>query len=135
MMLRVGDDGVVSKVNEEDIVYIERKELEELTNEYNALVDENEQLKHDATVLIYSNQEYRKENEQLREALKNSYVNEICENCKYGHYWMSGSYGFGLEGEFECTKKHFGNDHWKCDGLTECDDFELDLKGDDGDDD
>lgn len=75
------------------------------------------------------------ENEQLREALKNSYVNEICENCKYGHYWISGSYGFGLEGEFECTKKHFGNDHWKCDGLTECDDFELDLKGDDGDDD
>ena len=70
------------------------------------------------------------ENEQLKQALKNSYINEICENCKYGHYWISETFGFGLEGEFECTKKHFGNDHWKCDGLTECDEFELEIKGD-----
>ena len=107
------------------------KSVYECVDLLNQLNDENEQLSHDATILICSNQEYREENEQLREALKNSYINEICENCKYGHYWISGSYGFGLEGEFECTKKHFGNDHWKCDGLTECDDFELDLKGDD----
>ena len=29
---------------------------------------------------------YKKQNEQLREALKNSYINEIYENGKYGHY-------------------------------------------------
>ena len=37
--------------------------VRDLLNELN---DENEQLKHDATVLICSNQEYRKENEQLK---------------------------------------------------------------------
>lgn len=34
------------------------------------LLNENEQLKHDATVLIQANQEYRKENEQLKQQLK-----------------------------------------------------------------
>ena len=38
-------------------------EIEELLNGLN---DENKQLKHDATVLICSNQDYRKENEQLK---------------------------------------------------------------------
>ena len=33
------------------------------------LLNENEQLKHDATVLIQANQEYRKENEQLKKAI------------------------------------------------------------------
>ena len=74
------------------------------------------------------------ENEQLRKALKNSYINEICENCKYGYYSIDEIYGYGFEGNFECKKKHFGNEHWKCCELTECDDFELDLKGDDGND-
>jgi hypothetical protein len=71
-----------------------------------------------------------KENEQLKEALKNSYMNEICENCKYGNYCLSDNYYGGFEGDFECLKKNFGNDHWKCDGLTECDEFELEIKGD-----
>ena len=31
------------------------------------LLNENEQLRHDATILIQSNQDYRKENEQLKE--------------------------------------------------------------------
>ena len=30
------------------------------------LLNENEQLRHDATILIQSNQDYRKENEQLK---------------------------------------------------------------------
>ena len=41
------------------------------------ILEENEQLKHDATVLICSNQEYRKENEQLKSEIeKLSYANE-----------------------------------------------------------
>ena len=36
----------------------------------NALHEENKQVKHDAGVLICSNQEYRKENEQLKEEIK-----------------------------------------------------------------
>ena len=41
----------------------------------NELAEENEQLKHDATVLICSNQEYRKENNQLKEEIKD--LNDI----------------------------------------------------------
>lgn len=81
--------------------------------------------------VVYLLNQLHEENEQLRETLKNLYINEICENCKYGHYFLDEIYGYGFEGNFECKKKHFGNDHWKCDGLTECDDFELRLKGDD----
>ena len=33
------------------------------------LLNENEQLQHDATILIQSNQDYRKENEQLKQQL------------------------------------------------------------------
>lgn len=69
-----------------------------------------------------------KENEQLKEALKNSYINEICENCKHGHYFLTDNFVGGFEGDFECLKEHFGNDHWECDGLTECDDFELEIE-------
>ena len=35
----------------------------------NELHEENEQLRHDATILIQSNQDYRKENEQLKKQL------------------------------------------------------------------
>jgi FtsZ-binding cell division protein ZapB len=38
-------------------------------NGLNYLSEENEQLKHDATVLICSNQEYRKENKQFQEKI------------------------------------------------------------------
>ena len=33
------------------------------------LLNENEQLRHDATILIQSNQDYRKENEELKQQL------------------------------------------------------------------
>jgi len=49
--------------------------LNELATKCSYLKKENEQLKHDATVLIYSNQEYRKENEQLKEEIKD--LNDI----------------------------------------------------------
>ena len=48
----------------------------EICNELNQLSEENEQLSHDATVLIYSNQEYRKENEQLK-TKNNAYLQDI----------------------------------------------------------
>ena len=44
-------------------------EAEWLCKDMNALNDENEQLKKDATILIYSNQEYRKENQKLKHEL------------------------------------------------------------------
>lgn len=39
----------------------------------NQLNDENEQLKKDCTVLIYHNQEYRKENEQLKDFIRKEF--------------------------------------------------------------
>ena len=51
------------------------KEIWDLTNpqliedRLNQLNDENEQLRKDSTVLIYSNQDYMKENEQLKREL------------------------------------------------------------------
>ena len=46
---------------------ITHKEVVDLLNKLN---DENEQLKHDATVLIQANQDYRRENEQLKKEIK-----------------------------------------------------------------
>ena len=42
---------------------------DEVVDLLNELHEENEQLRHDATILIQSNQDYRKENEQLKEQL------------------------------------------------------------------
>lgn len=39
------DDGVVSKVNEEELVYVDKKELEELIDRHDHLKKKNEQLK------------------------------------------------------------------------------------------
>lgn len=43
---------------------------------------ENEQLRHDASVLIYSNQDYRKENEKLKKELE-KYTTPNCRKCIY----------------------------------------------------
>lgn len=60
---------------------------------------------------------------ELEEALKQSYLEEICENCEYGCYSESFDYwSCSVEGEFECKKGHDASD---CDGLKECDDFKL----------
>ena len=40
-----------------------------IANYWNGLYKENEQLRHDATILIQSNQDYRRENEQLKHHL------------------------------------------------------------------
>ena len=44
MMLELGDDGVVSKVDEENLVYVDEKELEELVDRHNQLRAENDDL-------------------------------------------------------------------------------------------
>ncbi len=62
------------------------------------------------------------ENEQLREALKNSYVTELCENCKYVIYESWEVPFCGWEHDRDCKKGH--NEY----EVTECDDFELNLK-------
>ena len=45
MMFQVGDDGVVSSVNEEDLIYVDKNELEQFVDSYHQLEKENEQLK------------------------------------------------------------------------------------------
>lgn len=105
------------------IDFLERK----IQREINATTKQYEKWEKEAETKI---KELSEENEQLKQTLKDSYINEICENCKYGHYYLSDNFDGGFEGDFECLKKHFDNEHWKCDGLKECDDFELDFKGD-----
>ncbi len=50
MMLQVGDDGVVSSVDEEELVYADKKELEQFIESYKQLEKENEQLKQENKV-------------------------------------------------------------------------------------
>lgn len=44
MILQLNDDGVVSSVNEEDLIYVDKNELEQLVESYHKLENENEQL-------------------------------------------------------------------------------------------
>ena len=92
MMFRLGDDGVVSSVNEEELVYVDKKELEEFIDSYQQLEKENEQLKQvindygssDVSSCMNTIFKLAKENEQLKEALReelqdngNSYYIEV----------------------------------------------------------
>ena len=45
MMFQVGDDGVVSSINEEDLIYVDKNELEQFVESYDKLEKENEKLK------------------------------------------------------------------------------------------
>lgn len=45
MMLQVGDDGVVTSVNEEELVYVDKMELEQLIESYQQLENDNKELK------------------------------------------------------------------------------------------
>lgn len=44
-MLQVGDDGVVTSVNEEELVYVDKMELEQLIESYQQLENDNKELK------------------------------------------------------------------------------------------
>ena len=48
--------------------------IEELVDLLNKLVDENKQLQKDCTALIYNNQEYRKENGQLKQQIQDMQI-------------------------------------------------------------
>ena len=45
MILKMNDDGVVSSVDEENLIYIDKNELEQFIESYQELEKENEQLK------------------------------------------------------------------------------------------
>ncbi len=45
MMFQVGDDGVVSSVNEEDLIHVDKNELDKFVESYHKLEEENEELK------------------------------------------------------------------------------------------
>lgn len=107
---------ICNKLNEQE------ERIKELEEENKRLKKENE-LKGDFRNFINEDMvRIKKENEQLKNALKNSYLNEICENCKHGYYYLYDNQGF--EGDFECKK---GHDSADCDGLKDCDDFELEY--------
>ena len=63
MMLKLGDDGVVTSVNEEELVYVDKNELEQLIENYQQLEKENEQLKNHIQEL--QNHLKRLENENI----------------------------------------------------------------------
>ena len=71
----------------------------EVLDMLNKLHDENEQLRKDATTLIYANQDYRHENEQLREQLEDA--NEL--NKIYVDFMVDN--GFELSDVVEWSKK------------------------------
>lgn len=52
MMLQVGDDGVVTSVNEEELVYVDKMELEQLIESYQQLENDNEELKEEHRRII-----------------------------------------------------------------------------------
>ena len=52
MMLQVGDDGVVTSVNEEELVYVDKMELEQLIESYQQLENDNKELKEEHRRII-----------------------------------------------------------------------------------
>ena len=65
-----GDWGVKDTEKDKVLFFGTTDEVIDTVELLNNLVDENEQLVHDATVLIQANKDYRKENELLKEALR-----------------------------------------------------------------
>ena len=51
-MLQVGDDGVVTSVNEEELVYVDKMELEQLIESYQQLEKDNKELKEEHRRII-----------------------------------------------------------------------------------
>lgn len=66
----VDDAGTLIDMHTRDMFDI----VEEVCPLLNELHEENKQLRHDATILIQSNQDYRKENERLRKCINEIYT-------------------------------------------------------------
>lgn len=71
MMFQVGDDGVVSSVNEEDLIYIDKNELEQFVESYHKLEKENEQLKSEINMLKTTN------------GRNEAYIKRLTETCEW----------------------------------------------------
>ena len=54
MMLQLGADGVVSSVNEADLIYVDKNKLEQFVESYHKLEKENEQLKQTIETQIFN---------------------------------------------------------------------------------
>ena len=83
----------------------------------NDLSEENEQLKKDCTVLICHNQEYRKENEQLKAQLYCDSEEGVCSICKH-HYLEKGNI-------FYISKCEKGHEKCSKESVRHCEDFKL----------
>ena len=94
------------------------KEIWDLTNpqliedRLNQLNDENEQLRKDSTVLIYSNQDYMKENEQLKEELK-EFKDFVYSDEKILCYTCVNCLSKGIY-QIECSEKGKVDVHGSC---------------------
>ena len=65
-------------------------EVVAMLNEGVMIVEENEQLKNDCGILVQSNQDYRKENEQLKQ-----FINEL--TSRDGRIWLSSGYVYDVK--------------------------------------
>jgi len=95
MMFQVGDDGVVSSVNEEDLIYVDKNELDKFVESYHKLEKENEQLKkelhklkvvNEMLSMDFSNSEHEllRENEQLKQRINSRlhFYRELYDSTK-----------------------------------------------------
>ena len=82
------NDGLKQALSDEK--HLNKLELDQLKEIIGKLSDENEQLRHDATVLIQANTDYRKENEQLKQFIK-----EL--TSRDGKIWLSGGYVYDVK--------------------------------------
>ena len=72
---RITIDKMVEYLNElHEETQKKQKLLHLSANKIENLLEENEQLRHDATILIQANQDYRKENERLRRCINEIYT-------------------------------------------------------------
>ena len=92
-------------------------EVVELLNE---LHEENERLQKNPTVLILANQNYRKENEQLKAQLYCDDEEGVCNICKH-HYLEKGK----TYEKYYISKCKKGHEECSKMDLKYCDDFEL----------
>ena len=87
MIIGLGNayDFVIKNVNEPETYGTfqgDKKSIKEFIGKVNSIVKENDELKKDCTTLVYSNQEYRQENENLKKQL--DYIqNSINEHIKH----------------------------------------------------
>ena len=83
----------------------------------NELAEENQQLINDCSILVQSNQEYRKENEQLKAQLYCDSNEGVCSICK--HHYLEKTNMFYIS---KCEKGHE-----KCskESVRHCEDFKL----------